>query len=151
MLSAPTDKLYKFWAILGLGMLAFGIVTTVNAFDKRGIAYVLAMDKFDPAQRAAETYFGEMNELIEQVQIYNQNPNKESWENFDRYRNAHMDEIKRLQVAAMLADDANQRDVRAAEHAILMSKIWLAIGITCITVGSALSFMGFRNWIRKEA
>ena len=151
MLSAPTDKLYKFWAIIGLGLFVFGVHTTIDAFDKRGSAYVLASDKMDPANRAANHYFEEMNKLFEQVQIYNQSPSKEIWETFDRYRSKHWGELDRLQAAAMLADDANQRDVRAAEHALLMSKIWLAVGITCIALGSALTFVGFRNWIRKEA
>lgn len=150
MLSAPTDKLYKFWAILGLGMFVFGVGTTINAFDRRGSAYVLVMNKFDPAQRAAAAYFEEANRLFEVARIYNQNPNKESWERFDKYRSEHWDELERLQTAATLANDANQQEVRAAEHALLMSKIWLAVGIACIALGSIVSFMGFRNWIRKE-
>ena len=151
MLSAPTDKLYKFWAIIGLCMFAFGVSTTINTFDKRGAAYVRAMDKFDPAQRAASTYFEEANKLFEQARIYNDKPSKESWERFDRYRSEHWDELERLQADARLADDANQRDIRAAEHALLMAKIWLAVGIICIALGSILSFIGFRNWVRKEA
>lgn len=151
MLSAPTDKLYKFWAIVGLALFVFGVHTTIDAFDKRGSAYVLAADKMDPANRAASKYFEEANKLFEQARIYNQDPNKEGWEKFDKYRSEHWEELERLQTAAMLADDASQRDVRAAEHALLMSKIWLCLGICCITLGSVLTFIGFRNWVRREA
>ena len=151
MLSAPTDKLYKFWAILGLGMFVFGVHTTIDAFDKRGSAYVLAQDKLDTANRAANEYFEEMNKLFEQARIYNQDPNEQSYKVFDKYRSDHWSELDRLQAAAMQADDENQKDIRAAQHALLMSRIWLAVGIVCIALGSGFAFLGFRNWVRKEA
>lgn len=150
MISAPTDKLYKFWAVLGLGVFVFGVHTTIDAFDKRGSAHVLAFDKMDSANRAAKKYFDEANELFEQARIYNQNIDNEAWEKFDSYRIEHWTELERLQAAAMLADDENQRDIRTAEHATLMARIWLAVGILCIASGSVLTVLGFRNWVRRE-
>ena len=151
MLSPPTDKLYKFWAILGLALVGVGVPTALNAYDHGKQAELAFVRSFEPAQRAANRYFEEVNLLKAELRKYNNNPSKEAWDSFQKYQAAHEEALNKLQSTAETADDSNQSDLRTAEHARFMAWLWFGIGVALSCFGIACSFVGFRNWVKREA
>ena|SRR5690606_573136 len=150
MLSAPTDKRYKFWAVLGLALFGFGVKTIVTAYDDGKRAELAFLQTFEPAQRAYSRYAESVNGAMAKAREYNANPSAETWKELQRYLSSHEKEIDGYQREAEVTNDQNQADLRAAEHAKTMAWIWLIIGIAMVSLGSVASAIGFRNWVRRE-
>lgn len=151
MLSAPTDKRYKFWAVLGLALAGFGVKTIVTAYDENKRAELAFLKTFAPAQRAYSRYAQSVNGYLAKAREYSANPNADTLKAMQDYLAEHEQEIDTYQENAELADDQNQADLREAEHAKTVAWIWLWIGVAMVSLGSVASFFGFRNWVRREA
>ena len=149
MLSPPTDRLHKFLAIGGLALLVSSITVSLQKYEDAEIQRTETYAKLQEVQFTYSHYADHVNRMIgirneaisrglkgqalaeaqEKVQALNPEAEK-----LGRETERVLVEMTRL--------------VELTVQMQWMKKIWIGLGIFGSLIGIAMTYIGFRQWIR---
>jgi hypothetical protein len=144
MLTPPTDRLHKFFAIGGLALVVLGVTYPLSKFDEAQRSLIDTQDKLTRADNA----YSRFAELA-RVQIARREATEKAPSGSSSSVMPTDPELIARDKATEEALAQAQRQARLTGHLLLMRNIWVGIGASCVVIGLWLAFVGFRQWIRQ--
>lgn len=150
MLTPPSDRLYKFIAIGGLALVIACFTYSLQKYEEAEVARIEAATKFQRLYSSIELTFmnfAKVAPMHEELMAKMKSGEPASIP--DEYVRI-MREIDKL-TGEMAANRVEaERALSLAQHYIVMRNVWIVFGVLGALLGSALSFIGFRQWLRHE-
>lgn len=150
MMTPPTDRLHKFLAIAGLVLITTGFTYAVSQYDKAELKRIDALEQTELFVQAYGRYAEKVNE---QILLYNRMINEDLTKEKSKALikdifNKESDVIS-LNRAVQNSMVQSRKQIELMEHYYFMRNFWFVLGVACVLTGTALSFIGFRQWLAQ--
>jgi hypothetical protein len=148
MLIPPTDRLHKFLAIAGLALFSLGVTVPLQKYQDAELQLIEARAKLRETQNAYNRYAAQVNAMIA---IYGEAAEKGGG---PETTSAAREKILKLDPdATKLGREVEDvliqvvKQIELASHLENIKTIWFAIGLLFLFGGTAIAFVGFKQWL----